>query len=80
VKPIVKESAKASKSTLKDTKVAEKSTRSTRGRKCQEDEVVEYKEIINMGIISDKDVAMSDDDKVIDVKPSKSKAKESKSK
>ena len=33
-----------------------------------------------MGIISDKDVAMSHDDKVIDVKPSKSKAKESKSK
>lgn len=31
-----------------------------------------------MGIISEKNVAMSDDDQAIDVKPSKSKAKESK--
>ena len=33
-----------------------------------------------MGIISDKVDSMSDDDKVIDIKPSKSKVKESKSK
>jgi len=41
VKPTLKETALASKSVPKESKVAEKSTRSTRGRKFQEDEVVE---------------------------------------